>query len=433
MNSNFWQPRYWVAIGAGVIVSILLSALLINEDVSLISSRPPEERVLISSGTIKRDQVLATLLYDNKIDPRSVPKIQHSLGEKINLRRDITVGKRYEIVTSTMGVFKRFVYHKTPTLSYVVHRSSMGVYKCVKTKEKTVWLETRVSCTVEDNLYLTLKNMGYKERFVGNVVSDLMDQIFAWRIDFFSEQRNGDKLDLLMEQEYKIGSDNPIPGSGRILAAYYEGQGTRYKENYAFRYDGANGNKKVEFFDENGKAVRKVFRRVPFKHESYRISSRFNPNRRHPILRIVRPHHGIDYAAPRGTPVVAIGNGRVTLAGWKGNYGKTVEIRHDNRYTSRYGHLSSITVKRGQYVDQGNRIGRVGTTGLSTGPHLHFEMIKDGSRQDFLRMHLPSGKPVSPDNMADFERVRDGFLVRLKNSDNQAVAMTSPTRSLRNN
>jgi len=421
MQFNFLQPRHWVAIGLGVGAAIVLSSLLIDGEVSARFKKQKEPPVLVTTGTVKPDQILASVFSEHKIEYLYAAKIQKTLSEQLNLRRDIHPGHQYKIVTSTSGLFKKFVYVIDPIKSFTVTRSSTGVYSLARGEKKTVWLEKRVTCVVSENIYLDLKKMGYKERFVANLVADLADNIFAWRIDFFTEQRPGDQVEILMEQEYELGSDKPIPGGKHhhILVAYYRGQATKEKDNYAIRYT-APGQKHHDYFDRDGKAVRKAFLRAPFTHRGFRISSHFNLRRYHPIRRTYRPHHGIDYAASRGTRVAAVGKGKVIHTGWKGNYGNTIEVRHSNKYTSRYGHLSRINVKNGAWVEQGQSIGRVGSTGLSTGPHLHFEMLVDGRQRNFLRMNFPSAKSISAKNTEGFQRVRDQLLGRLRRRQAQA-------------
>jgi murein DD-endopeptidase MepM/ murein hydrolase activator NlpD len=215
-----------------------------------------------------------------------------------------------------------------------------------------------------------------------------------------------------LEQEYAIGSDRPLRGSLRILAAEYRGKATKHKDNIALRYQAPDA-KQPDYFDSDGSAVRRAFLRSPFTHGAFRVSSSFSQHRFHPILRIWRPHHGTDYAAPFGTPVAAIGNGTVVRAEWYKGYGKCIDIRHNNVYTSRYGHLSRIAVRTGQSITQGQYIGNVGSTGLATGPHLHFEMQVNGMQHNFIAMSFPSASAVSKENMPDFFRVRDELLSQL--------------------
>ena len=155
----------------------------------------------------------------------------------------------------------------------------------------------------------------------------------------------------------------------------------------AFRHEGATG---AGYYDAEGTPLRKAFLRSPLRFT--RISSRFARSRLHPILRIRRPHLGVDYAAPTGTPVHAAADGVVILAGWLGGYGRTVRIRHANGYETLYGHLARIEVRRGQRVGQGDRIGTVGATGLATGPHLDYRMARNRTFVDPLRIQLPAGR-----------------------------------------
>jgi murein DD-endopeptidase MepM/ murein hydrolase activator NlpD len=164
-----------------------------------------------------------------------------------------------------------------------------------------------------------------------------------------------------------------------------------------------------------------VFLKSPLNYR--RISSYFSNSRYHPILKIRRPHHGIDYAAPTGTPVVSIGDGRVTRAGWNGGFGKYVEIRHNNVYTTCYGHLSGYGkgVRKGARVRQGQVIGYVGSTGLSTGPHLDFRVKKFGSYVNPLRMDYPKGEPVAEERREDYFKARDEIMKGLKSKELAAL------------
>jgi murein DD-endopeptidase MepM/ murein hydrolase activator NlpD len=209
------------------------------------------------------------------------------------------------------------------------------------------------------------------------------------------------------------------------LAANYIGKATRVKENVAIRFQPKEANR-PDYYDAEGKAVRRAFLRAPFTHGAFRISSRFNPRRFHPILRTYRPHHGTDYAAPYGSRVSSVGKGAVIFAGWKGGYGNCVEVRHNSTYVSRYGHLSRIGVRTGQSIQQGGYVGNVGNTGLSTGPHLHFEMLVNGESRNFLKMDFPAASSVPSANLSDFKRVRDEVMDRFK--DKLAQAAPPPTK-----
>jgi murein DD-endopeptidase MepM/ murein hydrolase activator NlpD len=188
-------------------------------------------------------------------------------------------------------------------------------------------------------------------------------------------------------------------GIDRILAARFNHNG---KDFYAYHFvqDG-----KGMYFDENGQSLQRSFLKAPLKFS--RISSRFSKSRLHPILRIRRPHYGVDYSAPKGTPVVALGNGRVTEAGFKGGYGRYIAIRHNSVYTTTYAHLSGYAkgIRAGANVSQGQVIGYVGSSGLSTGPHLDFRVYKNGSPTDPLKLESPPSTPVEEKNMPMYRQL----------------------------
>ncbi|MEO0170588.1 MAG: M23 family metallopeptidase [candidate division WOR-3 bacterium] len=202
--------------------------------------------------------------------------------------------------------------------------------------------------------------------------------IFAWDIDFSCETQSGDTLRM-------VYSD-----AGIVYYAEYIGKTTGRRVAVRFR---------GEYYDDKGNNIRRMFLKSPLK--SYVITSGFGI-RFHPILREYRPHHGVDYAAPYGSPVHTVASGRVVFAGWKGGYGKTVIIKHTNGYQTLYGHLSRIYVKTGQVVEQGDVIGAVGSTGLSTGPHLHFEIRQHGKLMNPLRIKSEPLKPLPEELKPEF-------------------------------
>ncbi len=204
-------------------------------------------------------------------------------------------------------------------------------------------------------------------------------EIFEWDMDFYTETEVGDSFVFLVERY--VWRNRPAR-YGRILWARYQGRRVGTLEAYYF-----NGH----YYNPEGQPMRRQFLKTPLRYR--RISSYFGM-RWHPILKRYRHHHGVDFAAPYGTPVSSIGDGVVVYAGWKGGYGKYIRIRHPNGYQSGYGHLSRIYVRRGQRVKQGQLIGRVGSTGLSTGPHLHFEILKDGRFVNPLRLKTPRVDPL---------------------------------------
>jgi len=245
--------------------------------------------------------------------------------------------------------------------------------------------------TIKDSLYQSAMD----EKLDFELALELAD-IFAWDIDFFVDLRPGDNYVFLYEQKYREGK---LVGNGRITAAHFHNDSTRH---LAYYYEVPG--RAADYYDREGKSLRKQFLKSPLRYS--RISSGYSRRRLHPILKIYRPHPGIDYAAPTGTPVSTVGDGRVIFKGWKNGYGRCITIRHNNRYTTTYGHLSryAAKLKVGSNVDQGEVIGYVGASGLASGPHLDFRMKKDGSFVNPLKIRFPAARPVPESHMEDFKK-----------------------------
>jgi murein DD-endopeptidase MepM/ murein hydrolase activator NlpD len=409
-------------------VALLVLVWAVRHSASLKNfATPASPPVIVTSGVVQANDVFALMLAKHKLDRTVIAHIEHSFGAVYHIP-SIQPGDRYEIITSTDRVFEKFIYRTSPILSYTVSRSSADDYTATTDVAPTEWKEKRVRVKVTKFIEADLHSAGYDPVLIDNLTYELGESIFGWRIDFFTEQRKGDVLDVLMEQEYVVGQKEPLKGGKfmRVLIASYKGSGTKVDENIAIRYT-PPGSKRAEYYDPDGGAMRRAFLRAPFTKGAFRVSSNFNLHRFHPILRIYRPHHGTDYAAAIGTPVASIGNGVVVRAGWASGYGNCVDVRHTIHYTSRYGHLSRVAVHRGQSVAQGQYIGNVGNTGLSTGPHLHFEMLVDGKQRNFLAMSFPAASSLSKQEMVSFVQVRDALMQRLKNLSSQASA--KPTAS----
>jgi murein DD-endopeptidase MepM/ murein hydrolase activator NlpD len=224
-------------------------------------------------------------------------------------------------------------------------------------------------------------------------------EILAWETIFTWMRRRFVKI--VVEKMYK---GKEFIDYGTIHAVTYAGEeknitGIRYRDDY---------------YDENGRSLKKAFLKSPLRFN--RISSRFSRSRRHPILGGLRPHYGVDYAAPAGTPVWAVGDGKVVLCGWNGGYGKQVVLRHMNGYVTHYGHLSRFGpgIRNGKQVEQKQVIGYVGSTGLSTGPHLDYRLAKDGQFRNPLKETFPTGIPITQGEMDIFLKRRDEVLVWLR-------------------
>lgn len=270
------------------------------------------------------------------------------------------------------------------------------------------------SAVINNSLFMDGAAAGIPEQILIELAA-----IFGWDIDFALDIRQGDQFSLIYEE---IFLDGKKIGNGNILIARFHNRG---RELTAIRYKDKRGN--ANYFTPKGLNMRKEFLRNPI--DFARISSRFNLRRKHPVLNRIRAHKGTDYAAPTGTPIKAAGDGKVILAGRKGGFGNCVIIQHGSRYQTLYAHLSKFgrRVRRGRSVKQGQIIGYVGSTGLATGPHLHYEFRVDGVHRDSLRVKLPKARSISAWQKADFTRKANSMLMWL-NSYNPEHDRSSTTK-----
>jgi len=268
--------------------------------------------------------------------------------------------------------------------------------------EKEPLSTTRYICLLNGALETSLSEEIYKFG-VSDVITWKIADIFAWDINFFLDPRKGDTFQIIFEQKYAEGN---FLGYGEILAAKYTNNGTVY---YAFGFPDEDG--KIRYYDLNGKSVQKQFLKAPLRYS--RISSNFSYNRKHPILGIVRPHLGIDYAAPTGTPVYAAADGRVKFAGRKGGYGNLVILSHGSAYETWYGHLNVFGrgIRTGKTVKQSDIIGTVGATGLATGPHLDYRMKRGSEFVNPLKISMPSKESIESEKKFSFDLVKNSYLL----------------------
>jgi murein DD-endopeptidase MepM/ murein hydrolase activator NlpD len=272
------------------------------------------------------------------------------------------------------------------------------VLRYIMGKNKVDTLTQVATGVIETSLYNAIMDAGGSPM----LVNELAD-VYAWEIDFFGLQ-NGDAFKVIYER-FEVNGEEA--GMGKIITSWFLHQGNPF---YAVQYDQGEG---IEYFDEEGQSLRKTFLKAPLRFS--RISSRFTYSRLHPILKIRRPHTGVDYAAPRGTPVVAVGDGIVTMAAYKGGGGNTVKIRHNSNYTTAYLHLSGYGkgIRKGTKVKQGQVIGYVGSTGLSTGPHLDFRFWKNGKPVDPLKIDPPSANPINENHKETYNAIMRQMISKL--------------------
>ncbi len=300
----------------------------------------------------------------------------------------INVGHEY-VITSGTGGFERFEYEIDDFERLVVERCEAGFAARIEKLPCDIRLECK-QFVIQSNLFQTVADAGEKP-----VLAILLADIFGWEVNFIKELRENDTFDILIEKRYLNGE---FKGYGQLLAAYFVNQGKSYE---AFRF--ADGHGAPHYFTSGGESLKRAFLKAPLSFS--RISSGYTMKRLHPIHKVVRPHPGIDYAAPTGTPVKAIGSGTVLFAGWGGGAGRYIRIKHSNGYESTYMHLSGFArgLKKGKSVRQGEVIGYVGSTGWSTGPHLDFRMKRNGKFINPMTVTSPRSDPVHASKKAEFD------------------------------
>ncbi len=357
-------------------------------------------------GTVRPGQFLAEILLDHGVSYPTIDRLVKKADTVFNVEK-IRAGKEYTVFCKkdSTGKAQCFVYQPDP-VNYVVFdmRDSLRVWrgeKEMKTRERAA------SGVIESSLFKALS-----KKKVSPLIALELSEIYAWSIDFYRVDQ-GDRFRVLFQEHFVEGES---VGIGDIKAAQFIHRDSSY---YAFRFDQDSAS---DFFDENGNSLKKAFLKAPLRFS--RISSRFSHSRLHPVLKTRRPHHGVDYAAPTGTPVRSVGNGHVVASGYSRGNGNYVKIRHNSVYTSMYLHLSSRAVRKGEEVAQGDRIGRVGSTGLSTGPHLDYRIYKNGSPVNPLTLDIPPGEPVDSTHLEAFKRRKDSLMKKL-----QGISFKSETDS----
>ena len=356
----------------------------------------PVSTYQISSGRVNQGESLAELLYPYGVTSQQIYSISLLADSMINERK-IQPGNTFSIFSTSDTTPAYFVYEKDP-LNYVVIRLSPD---SVWAENGTKQVERRLqfaSGTIESSLWESMLSAE-----VNPMLAVELSEIFAWSIDFFGIQQ-GDRYKVMYEESYV---DSQSIGISRIIGAWIYHNNTDFW-GIPFEQDG-----RISFFDEKGNSLRKAFLKAPLRFS--RISSGFSHSRYHPVLKIRRPHHGVDYAAPAGTPVHSVGDGVVTGVGYqKGGGGNYVKIKHNSVYSTTYMHLSRFGkgIRRGVYVKQGDVIGYVGKTGLATGPHLDFRFYRNGSAVNPLNVVAPPVEPVNEENLSAYE-IRKRFTMGL--------------------
>ncbi len=331
--------------------------------------------LVISTGTISGS--LDSTLKQRGFADADRYRISGAFSNILNLRR-LTPEDEYTIAFSTAAEFKYMFIAKDLKQYYVLPSTDSAGYTFSVLELAVTSATARVAGSIDSSLWESMSALGVPP----DLILDYAD-VFSWSVDFLTEVRKGDKYDLIYEYSK---APNGRMVSKKILAAVYEGEETGRKMA-GFWGKG--------YYDDSGESVRSLFLRAPLHYR--RISSYFTNKRFHPVLKYIRPHLGIDYAAPTGTPVSAVAEGTVTYAGRKGGFGNYIELRHTAGYVTAYGHLSRFAkgLHPGLRVGQGDVIAYVGSTGMSTGPHLDFRVRQNGSFVNFLKIKYRSSGGLS--------------------------------------
>lgn len=408
------MKKGWI-IGAVVAVAIPTTYLLVGVDVrpkveyveEVAEPEPdgvllppseygiPMEGFVLEQGQVRQGATFGDMLGKQGVAMSTVQALVDLAEPHFDVRR-MRSGHAYAFIYANDSSRKPtyFVYEADP-VEYVV----FGLQDSLSVRTGTrpvVTTEHSISVPVTGALYNDLARAD-----VDPTLAVLLSEVFAWTVDFYRIQK--DDVFTVVYSERTV--DGERYGTPRILAARYT-SGGRVKEGFRFTQE-----QDMQYFDGEGNSLRKAFLKAPLKFS--RISSGYSSKRLHPVQKVMKAHLGTDYAAPYGTPILAVGDGVVEKAGRTGGNGNFVKIRHNGTYSTQYLHMRKILVKEGQRVGQGDVIGEVGSTGLATGPHVCFRFWKNGVQVDHRREEFPSSEPVAREHMPRFIETRDSLSERL--------------------
>ncbi len=358
----------------------------------------------VVEGRLRPGDTLSAALHRHDIGAPVVHAVDRGMRPVFDFRY-ARPGDRFRASFDPDGLLVRFDYQRSRLERYVLERS--GEELRARRIEPEIRIgRGRIAGVVTDSLFEAIHDLGEATE----LASDFAD-IFAWDVDFSRGAQPGDEFSILYERRFLHTDDGTevYIGPGRILAARYSNSKADYHAIAFSPEEGREG-----YYRPDGSSVERQFLRAPLRYR--RISSRYSPNRLHPILKVRRPHLGIDYAAPRGTPVWSVADGTVVFRGVQGGMGNLVKVRHANGFVTYYGHLSGFAPKLrvGAKVRQKQVIGYVGSTGLATGPHLDFRLRQNGHYLNPATLDTPPAQPIRADQMARFAQVRDSLLRELE-------------------
>lgn len=353
----------------------------------------------VSSEIMKRGDSPASIFADLGFSPAFSDSISRASANVLDPKK-LQAGMQYYAFTTqdSLSAVRYVVFAKSQTDFAVIDLTGDSVISRMYSKPLTI-----KQCFTEGTITSTLWSV-IQEQGADPLLAIRLSDVFAWQIDFF-DIKEGDSFRVLYDVSYT--DDTTALNIVDIEGAQIIHDGELYTA-IPFMQDSVR-----EFFDANGRALRKAFLKAPLNF--YRITSRFTNARFHPILKRYRPHHGVDYSAPRGTAVHSIGQGTIIFKGWMNGGGNSLRIRHNGSYETSYMHLSRFArgIHRGSHVEQGQIIGYVGSTGLATGPHLDFRVYKGGTAINPLRLQAPQSEPIRPQYRDSFNIVKKKVIATL--------------------
>ena len=371
------------------------ATVLPQEDVEI----PTDEDTGVHKGVIPSG-INAGLLLQDYLPAQEVHSLVATCSTVYSLQK-IKAGQPYTVFKDD-GEFARFEYEIDDNQKLIVCREAEAFNAFLEPILYDVVLE-KIHGVIDDSLFRTMANLNETP-----VLAERLASIFQWEINFIRDIQPGDNFTVLIEKRYR---DGELKGYGKLLAAEFVSQGKKFE---AYAYTDTFGN--MEYFTKNGDSLKRAFLKAPLSFS--RITSRFTNRRFHPVLQTWKAHPAVDYAAPTGTPVKAVGNAVATYVGWGKGAGNFITLKHTSGYESMYLHLSGFAkgLKVGSKVTQGQVIGFVGSTGYSTGPHLDFRIKKNGEFINPEKALSPRTEPVTGARLTEFKKQRDKWLLYLNGS-----------------
>ena len=371
------------------------------------SNSVPDKATHSKTVVVKKGDTLSAIFKRLSLSSSTLYKIINSDKQAKRLTR-IKPGQKFIITVDNNNQFQSLNYAFDQVESLVITKKDQQFVARIDSKE--IELQQQFAAGIINN---SLFSAGSKAGLSSSMTMELA-HIFGWDIDFALDIRKGDSFAVLFEEQT---IDGKKIGRGNILSAEFVNKGKVFK---AIRYTDSSGH--TDYYSEKGLSMRKAFLRTPVDFS--RISSRFSSGRKHPVLNRIRAHKGVDYAASRGTPIKAVGKGKVIFKGTKGGYGRVIILQHGSKYTTLYAHMKSYNkkIKHGKRVTQGQIIGYVGSSGLATGPHLHYEFRVNGVHRNPLTVPLPSAAPIAKKYRSDFRSTADTLISQLKLRKQETIA-----------